>query len=78
VGKLPRTYPVWPHGKDEVDEARLQGFTPDAYQSKMAKWMFRNMAMKKTATLDEATASYLETVAWETWQSIHAKLTQQP
>jgi hypothetical protein len=41
----------------------------------MAKWMFRNMAEKLTATLDDATATYLETVAWETWQDVHRRLT---
>lgn len=78
VGKLPRTYHVWPHGKYEADEAKLAAFQPDAYQAKMAKWMFKHMAMNQTATLDDVTASYLETVAWETWQSIQAKLHQQP
>ena len=44
----------------------------------MAKWMFKHMAMNQTATLDEATATYLETVAWETWQNANAKLHRQP
>ena len=78
VGKLPRTYPVWPHAlpKAETDvgkadeAARIGAFKPDAYQSKMPKWMFKNMSMKLTATVDEATAKYLETVAWETWQHV--------
>jgi hypothetical protein len=70
VGKLPRTFHVWPHGKHEADETKLAAFKPDAYQSKMAKWMFKHMSMNQTATLDEATASYLETVAWETWQKV--------
>jgi hypothetical protein len=82
VGKLPRTFPVWPHAlpKDETEEAkqateaRIAAFKPDAYQAKMAKWMFRNMSMNLTATLDEATARYLETVAWETWREVKAKL----
>ncbi|MCB1085501.1 MAG: hypothetical protein KDM63_00525 [Verrucomicrobiae bacterium] len=82
VGKLPRTYPVWPHAlpKAETDEAkaaqeaRIAAFQPDAYQAKMAKWMFKNMSMKLTATLDEATATYLETVAWETWREIAERL----
>lgn len=74
VGKLPRTFPVWPHGKYEADEAKLAAFEPDAYQAKMAKWMFKHMSMKATATLDEETATYLETVAWETWQSVSAQL----
>ncbi len=74
VGKLPRTFPVWPHGKYDADEAKLAAFKPDAYQAKMAKWMFKHMSMNATATLDDATASYLETVAWETWREINLKL----
>jgi hypothetical protein len=70
VGKLPRTFHVWPHGKYEADEAKLAAFKPDAYQAKMAKWMFKHMSMNQTATLDEETARYLETVAWETWQKV--------
>jgi hypothetical protein len=76
VGRLPRKFPVWPHamGKPETEEAkaaeaaRVSAFEPDAYQAKMPRWMRRNMSMNLTAELDEATASYLETVAWETWQ----------
>lgn len=74
VGKLPRTFHVWPHGKYEADEAKLAAFQPDAYQAKMAKWMFKHMSMNATATLDEETATYLETVAWETWQAVSAQL----
>jgi hypothetical protein len=74
VGKLPRTFHVWPHGKYETDEAKLAAFKPDAYQAKMAKWMFEHMSMNQTATLDEATASYLEAVAWETWQKVSQTL----
>ena len=74
VGKLPRTFRVWPHGKYEADEAKLAAFQPDAYQAKMAKWMFKHMSMNQTATLDEATASYLEAVAWETWQKVSQTL----
>jgi len=74
VGKLPRTYPVWPHGKYEADEAKLAAFKPDAYQANMAKWMFKHMSMGQTATLDEATATYLETVAWEVSQDVKGKL----
>jgi hypothetical protein len=70
VGKLPRTFPVWPHGKYDADKAKLAAFKPDAYQAKMAKWMFKHMSMNQTATLDEPTANYLETVAWETWQKV--------
>ncbi len=75
VGKLPRTYPVWPHGKYEADEAKLAAFNPDTYQAKMAKWMFKHMSMRQTATLDDATAIYLETVAWETTQHVREQLT---
>ena len=82
VGKLPRTYSVWPHGlpKDETEEAkqataaRVAAFEPDAYQARMPKWMFKNMSMNLTATLDEATAVYLETVAWETHQAVTKRL----
>jgi hypothetical protein len=77
VGKLPRTYSVWPHamGKAETDEAkaaeqaRLSKFTPDDYQAKMPKWMHRAMSYQAQATLSDETARYLETVAWETWQA---------
>jgi hypothetical protein len=82
VGKLPRTYPVWPHGlpkpandaEKATEDARIAAFTPDAYQAKMPKWMFRNMSMKLTATLDDATARYLEGVAWDVTQEVSAKL----
>lgn len=74
VGKLPRTFHVWPHGKYETDESKLAAFQPDAYQAKMAKWMFKHMSMNSTATLDEDTARYLETVAWETWRLRRSKL----
>jgi len=74
VGKLPRTFPVWPHGKYDADEAKLAAFQPDAYQARMAKWMFKHMSMNATATLDDATATYLETVAWETWRETRQKL----
>lgn len=82
VGRLPRTYPVWPHAlpkpqtaeEKAAEAARVAAFRPDAYQMRMAKWMYRNMSMNLTATLDEPTAAYLETVAWETWQATNAKL----
>ncbi|CAN5906727.1 hypothetical protein BH11VER1_BH11VER1_07780 [soil metagenome] len=83
VGKLPRTYPVWPHGlpKAETDadkteeDMRIAAFRPDAYQAKMPKWMYKNMSMNLKGTLDEATAIYLETVAWETCLEMKARLT---
>lgn len=65
LGKLPRSFPVWPHGQVVPEDAKLAAFQPDAYQAKMARWMFKLMAVNQTATLDEATASYLENVAWE-------------
>lgn len=82
VGKLARNYPVWPHALPKAatdaekaeEEARIAAFTPDAYQAKMPRWMFRNMSAHRTATLDEETARYLETVAWETRQEIHQRL----
>jgi hypothetical protein len=78
VGKLPRTFHVWPHGKYEADAAKLAAFQPDTYQAAMAKWMHKHMSMNATATLDEETATYLETVAWKTWQSVKAQLTVKP
>jgi hypothetical protein len=78
VGKLPRNFPVWPHGKYDADKAKLAAFKPDAYQAKMAKWMFKHMSMNQTATLDETTANYLETVAWETWQKVMQTLLSAP
>lgn len=82
VGKLPRTYPVWPHALPKAgtdaekaeEAARIATFKPDAYQSKMPKWMFKNMSMKLTATMDEPTATYLERVAWETTQQVKQTL----
>jgi hypothetical protein len=78
VGKLPRTFHVWPHGKYEADEAKLADFQPDAYQATMAKWMFKHMSMQATATLEEDTARYLETVGWETWQKVSQTLLSRP
>jgi hypothetical protein len=78
LGKLPRTFHVWPHGTYEAYEAKLTAFQPDAYQAKMAKWMFKHMSMNATATLDEDTAKYLETVACRTWQSVKAQLSAKP
>ncbi|MFO1436938.1 MAG: hypothetical protein U1F81_01375 [Verrucomicrobiaceae bacterium] len=78
VGKLPRTFHVWPHGKYEADEAKLAAFKPDAYQAKMAKWMFKHMSMNASATLEEETARYLEAVAWETWQEVKQTLLSAP
>jgi len=74
VGKLPREFHVWPHGKYDADEAKLAAFKPDDYQAKMSKWMFKHMSMNAKAKLDDATATYLENVAWETWQETNRKL----
>jgi hypothetical protein len=82
LGRLPRTYPVWPHDnrKPETAEAkaaeaaRLAAFTPDAYQATLPKWMHRHMSLRLTATLDDATARYLEAIAWETWRTIAPQL----
>ena len=76
--RLPRTFHVWPHGKYEADEAKLAAFKPDAYQAKMAKWMFKHMSMNASATLEEETARYLEAVAWETWQEVKQTLLSAP
>ena len=78
AGKLPRTYHVWPHKlpKDDqaMEQAKLANFKPDSYQARLPNWMHRNMAEQRTATLDDATASYLEIVAWETWKKIDQRL----
>ena len=82
VGVLPRTYPVWPHAlpkaeteaQKSAESARIAAFKPDAYQAKLAKWMYRNASMNLTATLDKTTAAYLERVAWETWQDFDRRL----
>ena len=86
VGILPRSYRVWPHAlpKPQTDAERaavaadLSKFQPDAYQAKLAKWMYRNMAANLTHTLDEPTARYLETVAWEEWQIVRKRLAGPP
>jgi hypothetical protein len=82
VGKLPRTYPVWPHvnPKAQTDDEKkkeadlLETFQPDGYQAKMPKWTHRHMAQRLTAKLDDETARYLETVAWETWKTKNDEL----
>lgn len=84
VGRLPRTFWVWPHGlpKPETEaeraaeEARIAAFQPDAYQARLPKWMRRHMSMNLHATVDPETARYLETVAWETWQALDRRLTE--
>ncbi len=76
VGKLPRTFPVWPHGQFVADKAKTATFQPDAYQSKMPKWMFKLMAVSQTATLDEDTAAYLEGVAWRAFLESKKRLEQ--
>ena len=47
---------------------------PDAYQAAMAKWMFKHMAMNQTTTLEEEIATYLETLAWDTWRDVSKRL----
>ncbi|MDA1277179.1 MAG: hypothetical protein O2960_24475 [Verrucomicrobia bacterium] len=82
VGRLPRTFWVWPHGlaKPETaaeraaEAARIAAFQPDAYQSRLPKSMHGHMSMNLTATVDVETARYLETVAWETWQALDHRL----
>lgn len=82
VGMLPRSYTVWPHAvpKPETEEekaaerARIDAFVPDAYQAGLARWMYRLMSLEGTVEIDDETARYLETVAWETWQAIDAGL----
>ncbi len=82
VSRLPRTYPVWPHALAKPDndadkakeEALIAAFKPDAYQSRMPKWMRKNMSAATQYTLDDVTAKYLETVAWESWRDISQQL----
>jgi len=84
AGALPRTYPVWPHAlpkpatdaEKAAEAARIAAFRPDAYQATLAKWMYRNASMNLVATVDEATAAYLERVAWETWQDVDRRLAE--
>jgi hypothetical protein len=59
-----------------AEAARIAAFRPDAYQATLAKWMFRNASMNLVATVDEATAAYLERVAWETWQDVDRRLAE--
>jgi hypothetical protein len=56
--------------------ARIAAFKPDEYQARMPGWMRRNMSAVTQFSLDESTANYLESVAWETWQEIHQQLTR--
>jgi cytochrome c553 len=81
VGQLPKTFSVWPHfTKAEKErrraelEAAFERFKPSAYQARLPEWMRRNAAAGLEATVDDGTARYLETVAWETWQSIDRRL----
>lgn len=82
LGVLARRYHVWPHAlqKPTNDQERaaidqvVAQFKPDEYQAKMPKWMHRNMAASRDATIDESSARYLETVAWETWQDCDRRL----
>lgn len=80
-GKLPREYHVWPHLSKQEKEARqaeldaaLARFKPDEYQARLPDWMQRNAGAGFRAAIDQATATYLENVAWQTWQDVHAKL----
>lgn len=83
VGVLPRTYHVWPHAvpkpaTDEeraTEEALIAAFRPDEYQAGLARWMYRLTSRAASASIDDATARYLENVAWETWLSVDARLT---
>ncbi len=81
LGQLPRTFPVWPHfTKAEKDARRVEldgdfaRFVPDAYQTRLPEWMRRQAAAGLQATIDDSTARYLETVAWETWQDVDGRL----
>jgi hypothetical protein len=73
---------VWPNGlpkaitdaEKAAEAARIAAFQPDAYQATLAPWMHRHISLQLVARVDEATATYLETVAWETWQQIDRQL----
>lgn len=83
VGKLPRSFHVWPHFTkedkvrlaDELD-AKQATFAPSVYQSRLPSWMQRNAAAGLTAQISEDDACYLEQVAWETWQEIDRELNE--
>ncbi len=81
VGKLPRTYPVWHHlndaeKKERKDElaASFANFQPSTYQAGLPKWMREYAGAGLTNSLSDEDATYLETVAWETWQQSDDKL----
>lgn len=85
VGMLPRTYHVWPHAlpKPTTDEekaaeaAAIAKLSLDAYQQTLPKWMHRHLAASRDHALDDDVAQYLETTAWETWQSVDRQLAAQ-
>ncbi len=81
AGAIPRQQHVWPHfnqaekaaRKDEMDAA-FNRFQPDDYQARLPEWMQRNGALGLVADIPEETARYLESVAWEAWQTASGAL----
>ncbi|XZE51603.1 hypothetical protein SH139x_003262 [Planctomycetaceae bacterium SH139] len=72
-GKLMRNFHVWPHlnqtereQQQQQLDAAFKKFLPDAYQSRLPEWMRRNAGAGFRGKLGDATARYLERVAWET------------
>jgi hypothetical protein len=81
VGKLPRSFAVWPHlskvekeAKKEELDAALASFHPDIYQSRLPEWMRRNAAAGYRGEVNDQDATYLERVAWETSRLTQPKL----
>lgn len=77
VGKLPRSFHVWPHlskseketKKEQLDKA-FASFSPDVYQSRLPEWMRRNAGAGFRGEIEEVDAIYLEQVAWEVCSEI--------
>jgi hypothetical protein len=81
LGVLPRTFPVWTHWDKQEKEAwheaiaqKLSQFHPTVYQNQLPEWMWEAPAFGLTCTLDTETATYLETVAWETWCNTYREI----
>jgi hypothetical protein len=57
-----------------AEAAKRANCPPDAYQAKLAGWLFRNMSANLIRTLGEPTATYLETVAGEASRVVQQRL----
>lgn len=83
VGRLPRNFHVWPHlskpdqeaRKKEIDAA-FAAFRPDAYQARLPSWMRRHAGSGFRGEVSEQDATYLEQVAWDTWNEVRPKLVE--